>query len=221
VLDVGAFIGRYATELRDLGYQGRIISFEPVRDSFTQLSRNLRADPFWIGQPYGLSNFTRDALMHTYETGDFNSLLNLKDEAAAAFGLDHAKRGQAQIKLRRLDEVLPDLLQGIDSPRIFLKMDTQGHDVQVMRGASGVNNWIVGLQSEISVVPLYEGMLSMSQMLEYYRSCGFVPVGMYPAATLKNKRVSPEFDVILDSFDGHLTNTAVVSDHRCEEILSS
>lgn len=210
VLDVGAFVGQYAAELRDLGYQGRIIGFEPVPDSFNQMKRNLKADPFWIGLPYGLSNVSRDADIYTYGSGDFNSLLVLKDEAERAFGLDHAKRGKIQIKLRRLDEVLPDLLQGVDSPRVFLKMDTQGHDVNVMRGASGVNKWIVGLQSEISAVPLYEEMLSMSQMLEYYRSCGFVPVGLYPASTLRNKLLCPEFDVILNLFDGHLTSTPTV-----------
>jgi FkbM family methyltransferase len=208
VLDVGAFIGNYVQELRQLGYQGRIISFEPVPDSFSQMSMNLRSDTAWSGQPYGLSDVNRFATINTYGFGDFNSLLTLKMDAESAFGLDCAMRGNIQIELRRLDEILPALLREIESPRIFLKMDTQGHDASVLRGAAGVLKWIVGMQSEMPAVQLYEGMPSMAQMLDYYRSCGFVPVGLYPVNSLKSKQITPEFDVILNSFDGQLTRTA-------------
>jgi len=122
VLDVGAFVGEYALELRELGYDGRIISFEPFPDSFTKMSLKLEADPLWSGQPYGLSDVSRDTSIHTYGGGEFNSLLDLKEEAETAYELDNAKRGEIQIKLRQLDEVLPALLAGIDSPRIFLKI---------------------------------------------------------------------------------------------------
>jgi FkbM family methyltransferase len=209
VVDVGAFVGGFVSDLRKLGYQGPVFSFEPVLESFAKLSKRLRGDGAWTGLQYGLSDISREAIIHTYSAANFDSLLVLKDEAEEAFGLDRAKRAIGRIKLRRLDEVLPALLQGIESPRIFLKMDTQGHDVNVLRGAAGVKRWIVGLQSEVPVVPLYEGMLSMSHMLDYYRSCGFVPVGLYPVSTLQNKQVSPEFDVILNSFDGELARTAV------------
>ncbi len=208
VLDVGAFVGNYVLELRQIGYEGRIISFEPVPDAFAKMSMKLKLDAFWSGQPYGLSDVSRDAIINTYAAGNFNSLLILKEDAETAYALDHAKRGKTQIKLRRLDEVLPALLQGIDSPRVFLKIDTQGHDVNVLRGAAGVQKWIVGMQSEIPVVPLYEGTFSMSQMLDYYRSRGFVPLGLYPVNTLQSKQVSPEFDVIFNSFDGQLARTA-------------
>jgi FkbM family methyltransferase len=208
VLDVGAFIGNYVLELRKLGYQGRVISFEPVPDSFAQMIMKLKSDTSWSGQPYGLSDVNRDAIINTYASGDFNSLLTLKLDAESAYGLDHAMRGKIQIKLRRLDEILPALLQGIESPRIFLKMDTQGHDVNVLRGALGIQKWIVGLQSEMPAVHLYEDMPSMPQMLDYYRSWGFVPAGLYPVNSLRSKQITPEFDVIFNSFEGHLTGTA-------------
>jgi FkbM family methyltransferase len=204
VLDVGAFVGDYVLELRELGYKGRVISFEPFPESFAKLSTRLKADTSWSGQPYGLSDSGRDTVIHTYGSGDFNSLLVLKDDAGAAYHLDSDKRGQTEIQLRRLDEVLPALLEGIDSPRVFLKMDTQGHDINVLRGAARVRKWIVGLQSEMPVVPIYDGMLSMSQMIENYQSCGFVPVGFYAVNTFRRKQFSPEFDVIFNSFEGRL-----------------
>src|SRR5215813_8953515 len=48
VLDVGAFHGEYGTTLRQFGYQGRIVSFEPVPDHFQSLQQASKDDKNWI-----------------------------------------------------------------------------------------------------------------------------------------------------------------------------
>jgi FkbM family methyltransferase len=203
VLDVGAFVGRYAIKLRELGYKGRIISFEPFSASYDRLRATMRHDSLWSGQPFGLSDENGESLMNTSGSGDFNSLLNLRSDAERAYGLDPSQRGQTPIQLRRLDAVLPQLLEGIQAPRVFMKMDTQGHDVSVVRGASGVLDRIMGLQSELPAVQIYDGMPSMSTALEYYTSCGFVPIGFYPVNSFPDQ-ISPEFDVLFNRFEGSL-----------------
>jgi FkbM family methyltransferase len=47
VVDVGANIGQYGRLLRDWGYDGRILSFEPMRDEYAVLSRVADADGWW------------------------------------------------------------------------------------------------------------------------------------------------------------------------------
>ncbi len=47
VIDVGANVGQYGTQLRDWGYRGRIMSFEPMRDEYAALSRLAEADGNW------------------------------------------------------------------------------------------------------------------------------------------------------------------------------
>jgi FkbM family methyltransferase len=204
VLDVGANVGNYAKELREIGYCGRIISFEPVPDTYEKLQESMHNDLLWIGQPIGLSDENREALINTYERGDFNSLLTLREDGERSYSIDPAQRGTALIQLRRLDAVLPELIAGTRSPRIFMKMDTQGHDVSVVKGASAVLGMILGLQSERPAVELYDGMFSMSDALSYYSSCGFVPIGFYPVNTFRNLQISPEFDVLFTRFDGKL-----------------
>jgi FkbM family methyltransferase len=200
VLDVGAFVGEYAAELRDLGYRGRIVSFEPVPDSFQRLKERMGSDPLWSGQPFGLSDCSTEALINTYDRGNFNSLLPLRQSAADTYDVTSSEKGRIPIQLKRLDEVFAQLIQGIDSPRTYMKIDTQGNDLNVMRGSQGVFDRFIGLQSEVPAVQIYDGMCSMSQMLAYYAECGFVPIGFYPVNTLGNTQISPEFDVLFTKY---------------------
>ena len=39
---------------------------------------------------------------------------------------------------------------------IFLKLDTQGYEEQVLKGAEGILSRVVAIQMEISLVPLYQ-----------------------------------------------------------------
>ena len=207
VLDVGAYIGNYAAELRANGYKGQIISFEPVPASYEQLQARMHDDPNWRGQPFGLSDENREAVMNTFSRGDFNSLLTLRKDSEAAYSLQSASRSQTTIQLRRLDTVLPQMLEGIQSPRVFMKIDTQGHDLSVVQGAAGVLHHILGMQSELAAVQIYDGMTSMSTVLEYYSACGFIPIGFHPVNTLRGTQISPEFDVLFNRFERsiHLT----------------
>ena len=204
VLDVGAYIGNYAKGLRDVGYRGQIISFEPVPASYEKLCAAMRDDPLWVGKPFGLSDENGEAVINTHGSGDFNSLLPLSADAERAYALDPSLRGQTSIQLKRLDSVLPGLVEAIQSPRIFLKIDTQGHDLAALKGASGVLGMVLGLQSELPAVEIYEGMPSMPSILSYYASCGFVPIGFYPVNTFRKIQISPEFDVLFTRFDGKL-----------------
>src|SRR5687767_12447049 len=56
VLDVGANTGQFAGELREQGFQGRIISFEPIPAVYRDLERNAAADPLWTAKNFALGN---------------------------------------------------------------------------------------------------------------------------------------------------------------------
>jgi len=73
----------------------------------------------------------------------------------------------------RLDAMISEITQGIEDPRIYLKMDSQGYDLQVFAGASGCLPLVLGMQSEIALQQLYEGMPDYLTSLATYNSAGY------------------------------------------------
>jgi FkbM family methyltransferase len=165
VLDVGANDGQYVRELRGIGYRGQIISFEPVGREFLLLSESLQGDPNWRGHHIALGSRDMTATMHVPAESVMSSLL----PPLRTFPGTQME----EVEVRRLDALLPTLIEEIANPRIFLKMDTQGYDLEVFRGAECCHNMILGLQSEISVHPLYDGMPHYLDSLKEYESAGF------------------------------------------------
>ena len=78
-----------------------------------------------------------------------------------------------RVEVKRLDCMFADLISAMPDPRIFLKMDTQGYDVEVFKGAGDSMRHVCGLQSEISASPLYKGMPHYLEALAIYENAGF------------------------------------------------
>jgi FkbM family methyltransferase len=158
VLDVGANIGQFAKEVRGIGYSGAIVSFEPIASVFASLSETFRRDVKWTGHNIALGEAEGETVIN---------IPNKTVNASLLQPVSGEKTRPEKIKVRRLDS--------IDLPfsRIFLKMDTQGFDLKAFAGAAGIMDRIVGLQSELSVTPLYAGMPDYADSLLTYKSAGF------------------------------------------------
>ena len=87
-----------------------------------------------------------------------------------------------EVKIKPLDSLLDEILTLVPEPRIFLKMDTQGYDIEVVKGASKCIDKVLCLQSEIAVRSSYINMPSYLDALRYYESLGFELVDLFPAS---------------------------------------
>jgi len=166
VIDVGANRGQFATEVRRLGFRGRIVSFEPVAGEYAVLRKRFAGDTMWRGFPYALGQEDKAAEMSV-----FNDLTVM---SSLLTPIGKQKNVQLQpVEVKRLDGLLPGVLPDLKDARIFLKMDTQGFDLEVFKGARGVLERIFGLQSELSIRPLYRDMPHYLEALSVYESAGF------------------------------------------------
>lgn len=195
VLDVGGNVGRFGRTLRSLGYDGRIVSFEPVASVLAELQEAAAGDPGWSVLPLALGAHDGTARINSVE-GPLSSMLPASD-----FGREWHEDLRAmtsdEITIRRLDSVLPELTEGMGAVRAYLKMDTQGFDLQVFEGAAGVLDSVVAMQSEVACVPIYEGMPRLPEQMAIYEAAGFEAVGMYPVSRDRPTLRVIEFDLLM------------------------
>ena len=135
VLDVGANVGQYAKMLRRAGYSGRIVSFEPLPHLAAVLRRESSADPDWIVVDCGLGSEDAEVDINVVP-GTMSSMLEPSEfgEQWSRTLRDREHRTE-RIKVRRLDSVFDDAVAGLSDPRVYLKLDTQGFDLQAFEGA--------------------------------------------------------------------------------------
>jgi FkbM family methyltransferase len=164
VLDVGANDGNFASRLRLMGFKGHIVSFEPNPDAMARLKASRKGDDKFIAYDVALAQTDGEAVFHIPKHDSLGSFLVHRDAA-----MDKS----IPVKMRRLDGLLDEIKQRTGAKRIFLKLDTQGFDLEVVRGAGDRMSEFRGLLSEVSVTPIYDRMPHYTDALREYESHGF------------------------------------------------
>jgi FkbM family methyltransferase len=195
VLDVGANTGQYGRRLRRAGYRGRIVSFEPVREFAKKLRDVASEDPDWHVFELALGDTDTDLEINA-RPGQMSSLLPSSDWGEQW----HERLRIAEkewISVRRLDGLFDSIVDGLDEPRVYLKLDTQGYDLKAFAGAGDRVGEILGMQSELSCVPIYDGMPRLPEQITVYESAGFEITGMFPVARDRVSLRVIEFDAVM------------------------
>jgi FkbM family methyltransferase len=178
VLDVGANVGQYARRLRHGGYTGRIVSFEPLSGPYLELSRRSASDPSWSAYRMALAATAGSAEINVAVKPSRSSLLEV-DQHHAESTPESAYVGTETVPTARLDELWDDVVG--DADRVFLKIDVQGFEMQVLRGAEAVLDRLHGIQVELSLVPLYIGAPSWREVVDWLEERDFELAGIEPA----------------------------------------
>ena len=178
VIDVGAYDGTYAMSLRDLGFSGRIISFEPLSKIYPKILGNSKKDKKWIvpprmaiGAEEGIksiniaANYTSSSIM-----GMEDAHLNSAPESKFV--------GSEPVNVYTLDKVAGEFVNSENV--VFLKLDVQGYEAEVLKGAQKILPIVKGMQIELSLVPLYKDQLVFKQMLTYIEQLGYYLWDMQP-----------------------------------------
>jgi FkbM family methyltransferase len=171
VLDVGANTGQYARNLRDTGFTGKIVSFEPILEAYTQLCRAARNDSLWtVPERMAIGDKDGRAEIHVADNLVSSSMLPMLDSHRAADPNSCFVATQT-VPVARLDSVADRFLD--DRESFFIKIDVQGFESKVLDGAPLLLNRATGLQIELSLVLLYDGEALFQPMLERLRESCF------------------------------------------------
>jgi FkbM family methyltransferase len=195
VIDVGANRGQYGEFLRNMGYRKRLVSFEPIPAMFKVLEEKSRNDPDWHVYNLALGSSNQALDLNVMSSEEFSSLLPVNSYGSEHFQDRIAVERTERVNVVRLDSILDEMTARLEDPRLYLKMDTQGYDLQVLEGLGERCPLVLGLQSEIALRPIYEGMPDYLTALARYNALGFSITSLVPVSR-ENLRVI-EYDCLM------------------------
>ena len=177
VLDVGANIGQFALRTRAAGYEGRIVSFEPMSAAFAELSERAGPDPAWDCRREALGSSTERSRINISQNSYSSSLLPIEDRHVGS-APGSAYVGAEEISVVPLDSIWDEVVASSDRP--FLKLDVQGFELVALLGAERSLAGLAGVETELSLVPLYEGAPGYRDVIDHLERAGFRLAGLEP-----------------------------------------
>jgi FkbM family methyltransferase len=196
VLDVGAYFGEFGRYLRRHGYAGNLISFEPISGNVARLRESAENDKFWRIETLALGSTNGRSTINVTSGSDLSSFFAPNEYCGQRFPNQADILAREPVEVRRLDSIFDDLVGGDGKSKVYLKMDTQGFDLEVMNGATACLGRIAALQSEITVVPIYDGLPTYLESLGYLASIGFYPSAFFPVNRTADSALI-DFDCIM------------------------
>ncbi len=173
VLDVGASTGNWASQLIDEGCASKIISFEPLSNSYRVLNSRCNEFPNWECHNFAIGDVIGQTSLNVSNNNESSSISKILNTHIEAFPESKIIR-EENIKVKTIDDFLqkrPDL-----GGNIFAKVDVQGFEKKVLTGASESLNRISILQLEIGLEALYHDELLFCDWLEHLKNLDFHPL---------------------------------------------
>lgn len=171
VLDVGANEGQFAVKALRTRGAFRVISFEPLSSAHDALSQAAKGNQRWIVAPRGaLGEANGKATINISGFSQSSSLREMNATHLKAVP-ESAYCATEEVDIRRLDEAVADFIKPSD--RLYLKIDTQGFERNVLDGASGIMGQVCAAQLELSFHELYKGEALALDMIAHMTDLGF------------------------------------------------
>ena len=168
-MDVGANSGQFALMIHTILPEASIYSFEPLERCFRSLQQNAENIKDMHCFRFALGDTNTRMVMHANEFSGSSSILEMAELHKTAFPYTRNST-EEQVEVRTLDSLLPQLrLQS----NVLAKLDVQGYELNVLRGAEEALSHINVLVIETSFYQLYENQPLFDDIYGYLNKRGF------------------------------------------------
>ncbi len=189
IIDVGAYIGSFAFAMRILLPEAQIYSFDPMQENIQKLTYAMAGDVKFkayqtaLGEKKGTIEFWKSSFMAS------SSVLEM-DELHKQVFPESSENKKIEVPVARLDDFLGEIILG---KKVLLKIDVQGYELEVLRGADAVLKNVQYIISEVSYHQLYQKQALFDDVYQYLFKKGFVFGGLFDSL------LSPKDGSILQS----------------------
>lgn len=166
IIDVGAHIGEFASIAHEVLPHAKIIAFEPqeqAADAFRErMGKSASLHPFAIGD--------HDGIVTLYENA-FTPCTTCAEMTPRGFlGFPYSLRSRKKIvPIHTLDSVMSDNMLTDD---VFLKIDVNGYEDHVLRGATRLLRRVKYVFIEVSFQPLYRDHMLFPELRTMLEGAG-------------------------------------------------
>jgi FkbM family methyltransferase len=170
VVDVGANIGRWTTALLESFPAARVVMVEPQAELADGLKKMVAAN----------HNLQLVSKALAAEKGERTFYVSLGDRHHSGSSLRPELTGVKLEERTVVTETLDDVLSSLDFPPVdFLKLDTQGSELDILSGASATIASAKLVQLEVSLVPYNEGAPVLADVIATMSDHGFYARDMF------------------------------------------
>jgi FkbM family methyltransferase len=187
IFDIGANVGQFGLDIRRHGFQGQIVSYEPVKEIFAVLTHTIIKHQPWKAMQLGLGAVESERIINiSGNAGLSSSILEMGPLHLENFP-DSATVAKQNISISTIDNQLEVL--GLQAHEIMLKLDVQGFESEVLKGAAQSLSKIPLCYLELSITPLYEGEISFLPTLIELSKSGHEVIDVFRGTKANNGRL--------------------------------
>jgi FkbM family methyltransferase len=174
IIDVGASEGGFASKARELFRGAKIYSFEPIPSSYKTLTKKFKSDKNFKAFNIALGNTVGQLEFHLNEHIGASSFLKTSNLHVDAhpYTKNYSKIKVASDKMDNLVEA-SELTQNV-----ILKLDVQGYEIEVLKGAEGLLKHVKFIYSEVCFNKLYEEQPLFDEIINFLRERGYRIAGV-------------------------------------------
>lgn len=153
--------------------RGEIISVEPLPALQENLQNLARKDPLWrVLPPLAIGDQDGECTLNVSEASDMSSVLDATDDLMKALPKTRVEN-TITVPMKTLGTLYSEL--GLEGQNVFVKMDTQGFEMPILRASVATLDKIQGLQLEMSLFELYKGETLLDEIMGFLKEAGFKP----------------------------------------------
>ena len=176
ILDVGANAGQFSSAILSVHPNAMVHAFEPIPECFELLQCRFSGIKRFEAHSVAISDSNTSAEFEVNESSASSSLLPLDDTHKRMYP-GARKTKKIRVKVMTLDSWAEG--RELKGP-VRLKLDVQGNEFRVLRGASRVLHRVDYVLTEVNIGAMYKGQASFQEIHDILYRSGLEFIDFFP-----------------------------------------